>query len=185
MVLSSTAESTALSCSMARHAGHLFSALEHRTRLRQTHLSRASLTMGGCPGAGSSHEGLTECPPPPPASRSGLKGGLQKPTGAGRAQICLHVSVTRELLFPKSSPKCQPRGRSLSLVRVPAKGKVFRSETTAFLLPFEGKMYTQGICHLLHRRAPDQGHLLNWFNLNVILEVTHPSPSIFTRSIRN
>lgn len=60
MVLSSTAESTALSCSMARHAGHLFSALEHRTRLRQTHLSRASLTMGGGPGAGSSREGLRE-----------------------------------------------------------------------------------------------------------------------------
>ena len=53
MVLSSTAESTVLSCSMAQHAGHLFSALEHRTRLRQTHLSRASLTTSGGPGRGA------------------------------------------------------------------------------------------------------------------------------------
>lgn len=115
----------------------------------------------------------TQSAPPPPASRSGLKGGLQKPTGRGEPRSA-SMSLSQG---SRSSP---------SLVQVPAKGKkVFRSETPAFLLPFEGKMYTQGICHLLHRRAPDQGHLLNWFNPNVILVVTHPSPTIFTRSIRN
>lgn len=86
MVLSSTAESTAFSCSMAAAAGHLFSALEHRSP------PPASLPEGGvgawggsrsaCPskeqtGAGAGADGRTgaqprSAPAPPASGRAAL-----------------------------------------------------------------------------------------------------------------
>lgn len=70
MVLSSTAESTAFSCSMAAAAGHLFSALEHRSP------PPASLPEGGV-GAG---EGSRSACPPKEQTRAGA--GVDGHTGA-------------------------------------------------------------------------------------------------------
>lgn len=86
MVLSSTAESTAFSCSMAAAAGHLFSALEHRSP------PPASLPEGGVGAWG----GFSECLP-----LQGAHGGW---SGRGRAHWGTAALRTRTTCLGQSRP---------------------------------------------------------------------------------
>lgn len=86
MVLSSTAESTAFSCSMAAAAGHLFSALEHRSP------PPASLPEGGV----GAWEGSRSACPSKEQTRAGV--GVEGHTGASHAP--------HPHLLPVAEPPC-------------------------------------------------------------------------------